>query len=72
MHFKPESSFNPQVQLLFPNFFAESKLSAGETALPARCLGQVLRRMFARKANKLYLPTIRPNAPTFVGAFALY
>ena len=28
--------------------------------------------MFARKANKLYLAAICPNAPTFVGAFALY
>ena len=44
----------------------------GETELPPRCLGQALRRMFAHKANKLYLATIRPNAPTFVGAFTLY
>ena len=28
--------------------------------------------MFACKANKLYLAAICPNAPTFVGAFALY
>ena len=44
----------------------------GETELPPRCLEQALRRMFAHKANKLYLATICPNAPTFVGAFALY